>query len=321
MKISELMGQDKAIFEDIAYIKDFSLSETRGGKKYGQGTLIATDKKSYGYKVWNLTLVDTLNEVMEQAKKQDVPFFAVIQGETNVYNDSFGVFISTLSNLPEDAKISILDFLESDYTIENLMPRLVDIYKNQLSEDGLALVGQILTGSLAESFVNTTSALYHHDAQIHGLLAHTTKMMEVAGVVIKNYPHMFKSQTDIDLFLIGLLLHDIGKTEEYTLMSPSSRAFLGHRYLGALILENHRTEIEKIYGKVGCDHLVSILLQHHGIYDERPRTALAYAVHLVDVFEAQMTTLNENIGSAIEKGSTNTKVRASNNETFRLEIL
>lgn len=318
MKIQDLLGQDKALFTDNAYITSFSTQTSKKGSQYGTGVLVATNKEKYSFKIWDSNLTEVLKNHFNTSSKAEAPVLLKVSGETNIYNGSFGVILNSLQN-PDD-NITVYDFLKSDYTVENLMERFTKVYKGNVSPDGVNIVAHILNGHLANEFVTATSALNHHDAQVHGLLAHTTKMMEIANIVVQNYPSLLNNQDTIDLFVIGLLLHDIGKTQEYSAMSASKRAFLGHRYLGALLLEQHRELIESKYGEVGCDHIISILLQHHGQYEERPRTVLAYAVHLVDIFEAKMTSLNESMTQALKNQDPEFFVRDSPSENYRLAV-
>ena len=318
MKIQDLLGQNKAMFTDHAYITSFSTQNSKNGSQYGTGVLLAMNKEKYPFKIWDTNLTEVLKEQFNTSSKAESPVILKLSGETNIYNGSFGVIITHLQD--PDEGFTIYDFLKSDYTVDNLMTRFTKVYKGNVSPDGVNIVAHILQGQLANEFVTATSALNHHDSQVHGLLAHTTKMMEIANIVVQNYPSLFNNQDTIDLFVIGLLLHDIGKTQEYSAMSASKRAFLGHRYLGALLLEQHRELIESKYGEVGCDHLISVLLQHHGQYEERPKTVLAYAVHLVDVFEARMTSLNESMTVALKNEDREFFVRESPSENYRLAI-
>lgn len=321
MKISQLLTQNNAEFQDVLFIQSLGISKTKSGKDYGSGTVITSDKKTLDYKIWDKPLLEELKNAQTQSKETKEPLILNATGEINIYNGSTGIVIRSLFNLEEGQNFTPMNFLTSDYDVKQLLDRLYGVYKSKITPDGLEVVGKILIDPLATQFINSTSAIKHHDSQLHGLLAHTTKMMEIAGLVVQNYPHIFNNDKAKDLFIIGLLLHDIGKTQEYSYLAPSNRAFLGHRYLGALILEQHREFIESKYGLEGCDHLISILLQHHGQYEERPRTVLAYAVHLVDVFEAKMTGLNESLGEALEMGSHEIFVRDTATESFRLQII
>ena len=50
-----------------------------------------------------------------------------------------------------------------------------------------------------------------HHAYLGGLLEHTLAVSQLAEMITGSYPTL-----DKDLLLTGALLHDIGKTEEFT---------------------------------------------------------------------------------------------------------
>ena len=63
---------------------------------------------------------------------------------------------------------------------------------------------------MGAQFRKSTAAISMHHAYRHGLLEHTTHMVRAARVLLHLYP-----QVDADLTIAGILLHDIGKLEEY----------------------------------------------------------------------------------------------------------
>lgn len=316
-KISEVEKMDKSPYADVAYIKNVTKRLTRNNKPYYSGNLIASDKKDYSFKIWDGGLGEVFLDAIKNSEEND-SLIVNISGEINIYQGMTSVIIRQSSNY--DGSLQLTDFLTSDYDVSNLMKRLVGSYHETVSEKALNLIKSVLTSNTAKEFAMTVAALSHHDNQIHGLLAHTTKMEEIGHTVISNYPALFKSQDDIDLFLVGILFHDLGKTKEYTAFRASNEAFLSHRYLGVRMIEPYEEQIVSAYNHEWYDHLIAILLQHHGIYEERPKTVMAYAVHLVDMMESSMASLNQDLAGANENEEDHVFEQASDGSRFGLTI-
>ena len=62
-----------------------------------------------------------------------------------------------------------------------------------------------------------------------------------------------------------------------------------HRYIGIEMID--KSSFVEAYGEDGWLELVAIFLQHHGDYEDKCRTVLAYIVHKADCFDADMTYL------------------------------
>lgn len=273
------------------WIKTIDVREAKTGSKYGIGTLIIKGGKKFNYKIWDQNILNTVKEALNA----DGPLIINIIGLTDVYNNAFSVIINKVSNPTEEVHFN--DYLDNKYEVTELMQRISGVYKKEVSEKGQQLISKILSGETAKRFVEEFAAVKMHDAVKNGLLAHTTKMMEISALVKQQHKGLFKSQNDIDLFFIGVLFHDIGKIDEYMFGTSTKISFVTHQYLGTEYIREHKDEIIKLYSEDWYYQLVAILLQHHGIYDMRPKTVFAYLVHLVDNFEASLTILEEDVES------------------------
>ena len=69
---------------------------------------------------------------------------------------------------------------------------------------------QRVLDELGERFRTCPAAISMHHAYHHGLLEHTTHMVRAARALLPLYP-----EVDGDLAIAGILLHDMGKLEEY----------------------------------------------------------------------------------------------------------
>jgi len=129
-----------------------------------------------------------------------------------------------------------------------------------------------------------------HGAYLHGLLEHVVRQAELAETACRCYP-----QAHRDLVIAGVLLHDIGKIDEYSWdlvidITPRGR-LLGHAVIGDLLIYERGREL-------GIDEDIAtrlrhLVLSHHGTREfgavVLPHTLEAVILHSVDNLEAKAT--------------------------------
>ncbi|MHC4682106.1 MAG: hypothetical protein ACYTEK_25860 [Planctomycetota bacterium] len=112
------------------------------------------------------------------------PGFVHIQGRSELYQNNLQI---------------IINFAELTQTVGQI--------KNAQLK---ALVEEFLAdAALMDKFCNAPAAMKMHHDCIGGLLEHVHNMLRVAVAILPYYPDV-----QADLVLAGILLHDIGKTEE-----------------------------------------------------------------------------------------------------------
>lgn len=131
-----------------------------------------------------------------------------------------------------------------------------------------------------------------HHANIHGLLEHISTMLRAADAVCQLYPIINKS-----LLKAGVLLHDLGKLEEFTLSptglvteySPQGQ-LIGHPVLGAIKVKQVCDELETPQEKAML--LQHLLLSHHALPEYGaavvPKIPEAFMLHHLDALDAEM---------------------------------
>ncbi|MDR1519456.1 MAG: HD domain-containing protein [Planctomycetota bacterium] len=144
-----------------------------------------------------------------------------------------------------------------------------------------------------DRFARSPAAREVHHAWVGGLLEHT--------LGIANMAKRFAETTKVnrDLLLLGALLHDAGKIEEFSAKTSieysDSGKLLGHLYLGAEMLGRRAAAIpgfpaEKL---ILLQHLI---LSHHGRLEYGspvlPKTPEAFALHHLDNLDAKVETAN-----------------------------
>lgn len=133
-----------------------------------------------------------------------------------------------------------------------------------------------------EKFKTSPGAYKVHHNYLGGLLEHTWEMVRMSDSISTHYPKM-----NMDLVRTGLLLHDIGKIEEFemstTITFTNKGKLLGHVYLGAEIV---RHKAPKGMPEDLLEEVLHIVLSHSGQKEYGspvvPMTAEAMAVHVID---------------------------------------
>lgn len=154
-----------------------------------------------------------------------------------------------------------------------------------------------------ERFRESVAALGVHHAYRHGLLEHTLRMAKSARALLPLYPFV-----DPSLALAGVILHDVGKVQEYTRLEPGmakasfTRAgnLHGHLVLGAFLVREHGA-------KTGLDpslreRLEHVVLSHHTLREfgacATPSTPEAVFVARIDELDAKLSAVEEELRKA-----------------------
>ncbi|HOF88318.1 MAG TPA: HD domain-containing protein, partial [Armatimonadota bacterium] len=130
-----------------------------------------------------------------------------------------------------------------------------------------------------------------HGAYLHGLLEHVVRQAELAETAARCYPRV-----DRDLLLAGVLLHDIGKIEEFdwahlAIEYSTIGNLHGHIVIGDRLVYEWARGL-RISDEV-TTRLRHLILSHHGTGEFGapvvPKMLEAVILHAVDNLEAKAT--------------------------------
>lgn len=266
------------------YIKSYTEQPTKNGNTFLAGQVECIG--SIPFKVWG---GDCLNRLVAESYANSICY---IHGEVNEYAGSKSIIIKDC-NIYSEHELQPDDFFEKRYDADEYFSKLIKLIKNNCSEEAYKVFEGVIF-PIAGRFCKEYAAVAHHDACASGLLAHTTKVVRLAQI-LKFYSEL-SQVIDKDTLFVSAALHDIGKTLEYTngTISPIGMK-MSHLTLGLDLVSPHKDKIIELKGEKFYDDLVSVIQQHHAEYGERPRTLVAYVVHIIDKLEAQLTDLNETV--------------------------
>lgn len=287
---------DGELISGLALLKDAQKKPTKNGSFFIDGSVEI--KGSMMYKVWSNSSAFTKLDTEEYS---GLPVW--ISGKVNLYGGSTSIVIDDLNAVNISGfDICEDDFFESKYNGQAYFKGLRDTLIKMSGSDKVVKIFDMIMEGNEERFRVEFAAKGHHDNCKSGLVAHTYKVLYI-GKVLKLYPHLQAAIGGYDLLYLGAAIHDIGKIVEYrngTIQGIGQ--ICSHHTFGVEILLNLKDDIVALYDEEFFYRLCSIVEQHHGELEERPRTIEAYVIHLLDKFESDLQYLDQTL-DGFEKGN------------------
>lgn len=293
---------NKAQVSGITQISSYSVATTKTDSKYYNGVLKAVG--SVPFKVWSGALFDQLEA------EDYTGSYVYVEAEVNIWNDSRSLVLkSAVAVDPTELGVSVEELDPTPYDISANEKEFYAIMREELSPSAFQLFKKIYT-RIRPQFRQEYAAVSIHDAYRGGLLAHTLKMLKILRTTWSLYS-TFDENINKDLVFLGLAIHDMGKTVEYDMGTPSAINYATHNFLGQEILFEFKKDILEGFeftekGVEGTKHveplgvdfyyrLQAIIQQHHGEFGEPCHTVESYIVHLVDMYESRLEMLHEKL--------------------------
>lgn len=211
----------------------------------------------------------------------------------------------------------IIPAREHDYEVGDFLPHTNCDIENLYADLRAAVASvtnpwlhKLLTSIVEDSEIaprlkRAPAAMSMHHAYIGGLLEHVVSLLGLANALCTHY-----SELDRSLVITGVILHDVGKTEELRYARgidyTTEGRLLGHITIGAQIV---RKKIDAIPGfpkplAVLVEHMI---LSHHGSLEFAspvvPQTREALALHFLDDLDSKMAAARATIEAAGSSGA------------------
>ena len=157
------------------------------------------------------------------------------------------------------------------------------------------LLSVLEDGPLAEKYKLAPAAMSYHHAFLGGLLEHVSSVIALADRVADHYPWLRR-----DLIVAGLVLHDMGKTEELNFARGfrySTRGqLIGHITMALEMVQAKIRQIPNFPAELK-DELEHIILSHHGKLEfgspKEPMFAEAMVVNFLDDMDSKLEAVRE----------------------------
>ncbi|MHA1293480.1 MAG: HD domain-containing protein [Promethearchaeota archaeon] len=145
-------------------------------------------------------------------------------------------------------------------------------------------------------FIECPSSIQGHHSYKYGNLEHTVSMIKI----FENLENYYEQNTlvNIDLIYAGILLHDIGKILEYSIVNGipkinTEQRLIGHLILGDLLVLEFINKVED-FPKDLENKIRHLILSHHGRKEwnspVEPQIIEAEVLHYIDMIDSRFKT-------------------------------
>ena len=285
------------------YIAEFGVSERVEGAFAISNTQMGRTRNDKSY--LRCLISDKSGEVsgrmwsVDEATFRRLPTegFVWIEGETQAYQGDLQLIIQAIDPIdptPEQMR-ELLPSTDKDVgvmfeEVKGLLATLKHPAAKGLANEYLA------DEFLMDHFRRAPAAKSMHHAYLGGLLEHTLQLLKIADVICPFYPKLNR-----DIVMLGLFLHDLGKTRELkfdqTFTYSDRGELIGHIVEGAIMLHDKAQQVIRTQGVRLPSGMLTILqhiiLSHHGIPEygaaKIPSTPEAVLVSILDNLDAKTT--------------------------------
>jgi 3'-5' exoribonuclease len=223
--------------------------------------------------------------------------FVQLEGETQAYQGEMQLIIQNLEPV-EPSQEQLRDLIPCSKRDPGEMFAELRAILDTLHHPAMKALAKAYLDDqyLMDAFKQCPAAKSMHHAYLGGLLEHTLQLLMLGSLVCPLYPKVSR-----DLVLMGLFLHDLGKTRELVYdkaFSYSDRGeLIGHIVEGVIMLRDKAHQVVRETGQRMPPNTILVLehiiLSHHGVPEfgspKPPATPEAILVSMLDNLDAKTT--------------------------------
>ena len=304
-KIKEFKEGDHLEVELL--VSNLTKGITNSGAPYMSLTL-QDSSKSIDAKLW-----DVKPEVEKVLSIGKVYKFKL---EVNNYRNALQAKIISLEPV-DQASVDMSEFVISSPISKDELRNEISKALNSIKNENIAKIVTAMLNHYDKDVYEYPAASKIHHAFVGGLATHICGMIKLADAVSSIYPCINR-----DYLVAGVILHDLGKIEEFT--SPlvteysTEGKLLGHiSILDARLLDEGKSL--QLEGSEELMLLRHMVLSHHGELEfgspVRPETIEAEMLSYIDNMDAKINILDKAFGE-IKDGEFTPKIFAMDNRVF-----
>ena len=225
-----------------------------------------------------------------------------VRGTVSQYNGADQLRVERMRKVNASDNIDPSEFVPSaDINGDEMYNELMNIAERFENAEIKSVVTAIY-GDYKEKLVYWPAAFRLHHAIRGGLLYHTLSIVRLAQSICRIYPSV-----NADLLIAGAMLHDIAKTDEFSVNDAGTATgytlegnLVGHLAKGAIIIDRYCEKLEISEDtKLLLEHMV---LSHHGEPEfgaaVRPLFLEAEMLSQLDLMDARVYEVEEAVGNA-----------------------
>ncbi len=236
--------------------------------------------------------------------------------EINMYRNNLQAKVIKVLPMSQN-DIDMLDYVGASPIPKDVLRNNIGDGVNQIKNDNISrIVTAMLNYYDNDIYIYPAASKIHHNF-IGGLATHTSGMIKLAIAISEIYPTVNK-----DYLIAGVILHDLGKIEEF--VSPfvseysTSGKLLGH----ISIMDARLLEIGKELKLEDSEELMVLrhmILSHHGQYEYGspilPETLEAELLTYIDNIDAKVEIINKAL-TDVKPGEFSQRIFAMDNRSF-----
>ena len=236
--------------------------------------------------------------------------------EVNLYRNSLQAKVVKVFPISQN-EINMEDFIFNSPVSKDELRETISKAVNQIKNEKIAKIVNALLNHYDNALYEYPAASKIHHNYIGGLATHTSGMIKIGNAIADIYPAINR-----DYLLAGIIIHDLGKIEEFT--SPVVTEYsLSGKLLGHIsILDARILEIGKELKLDDSEELLILrhmVLSHHGKQEfgspVLPETLEAEILTHIDNIDAKINII-EKAFEDIKEGEFTGKIFAMDNRVF-----
>ena len=236
--------------------------------------------------------------------------------EINMYRNSLQAKV--LGVLPVDeASVNLNDFVFSSPIGKDVLRDEIAVAVNSIQNENIARIVTAMLNVYGKDVYEYPAAAKIHHNFIGGLATHINGMIKLADALCVIYPEL-----NHDYMVAGVILHDLGKIEEFTSAVVTEYSKEG-KLLGHIsIMDARLLEASKSLNLENSEELLLLrhmILSHHGQLEYgspvRPMTLEAEMLTYIDNIDAKVNIVSKAL-SEVKPGEFTSKLFAMENRSF-----
>ena len=278
------------VVSDCYILAEKTMAQKKDGNNYLN--LVLSDRTgSIKGVVW-----DNVGKISSQAETGAV---VAVKGHVSQYRNNLQVVVKEMTVVPLDETDPSDFVLTTERDVDQMFDRVVALSESLDAWYLKALFRAFWEDeSFTAQFKRAPAAKKMHHAYIGGLLEHTLSMAVLADKIAGHY-----NGIDRDFLVSGALLHDIGKTREFSYdmgidYSDEGR-LVNHIAIGLQMIEEKIRTITS-FPEEPALLLKHMVISHHGSRElgspEPPKTIEAVMLNCIDEMDSRVQAVREFMG-------------------------
>lgn len=252
----------------------------------------------------------------EQEAVVKVGMIINVDADVLLYRQNLQLRIQQVSSLDQDS-FDLAEFVQSSAYDVEFLKKEMNKFTNMIEDQVLQDLVKACFDFYGDKFYQYPAATRNHHDFVGGLASHVYGMANLAVSICKLYPIYNR-----DLLLAGVLIHDMGKIDEYTAPILSEYTALGKLVGHISIMHANLVQVARELGYEDKEQtllLRHLLLSHHGELEYGspvvPMLKEAEMLNFIDNMDAR-TNMFEKFYDDQEEGTFSPRMFALNNRNF-----